>query len=135
MILETTNPKYQQPAQHSGRVRMINRSPSEIYDGDFVSAGSRHMSQGQPVEPFRDRLPNEAPSREPEPKSRPTGSSMWIADQHPDAPLWWIKDLTTHHIFAQVRGSLPWVVDQMKLLAGQLGGQVSELYYQRAMEH
>jgi hypothetical protein len=59
---------------------------------------------------------------------------MWIVDQAPDAPLWLIRDRTTHEIFARVRGSLPWIVDQMKLLADQLGGQVSELYYQRARD-
>jgi hypothetical protein len=60
---------------------------------------------------------------------------MWIADEAPDAPLWFIRDMSTDHIFARVRGSLPWIVAQMQLLAGQLGGQVSELYYQRAREH
>jgi hypothetical protein len=132
MIRETTNPKYHQPAQHSGRVRMLpDRPAAQIYDGDFVSAGSRDMSKGKPQEPFVDRKPHEAPSREPEPKSRPSGSSMWIADEAPDAPLWLVKDRTTGHVFARVRGSLPWIVDQTKLLAGQLGGQVNELYYQR----
>jgi hypothetical protein len=136
MIRETTNPKYQQPAQHSGKVRILANRNTEFYEGDFVSASSRDMSKGIPPQPnFVDRKPHEAPSREPEPRDRPLGSSMWILDQDSSAPLWFIKDRTTHHIFAQVRGSLPWIVDQMKLLADQLGGQVNELYYQRARDN
>lgn len=136
MILETTNPKYFQRPQVSGRIRMIERNPSDIYDGDFVSAGSRNMAKGQePEANFKDRAPNEAPrtiqSLEPEPRLRPRGSSMWLADESPNHPLWMIKDLVTGHVMARVRGSLPWIVSQMQLAAEQLGGQVNELYYQR----
>jgi hypothetical protein len=113
-----------------------DRPASEIYDGEHVSQGSRDMTKGKPIAEthFRDRLPHEAPTPnlEPEPRDRPLGSSMWIADEAPDAPLWLVKDVTTGHVFARVRGSLPWIVSQMRLLAGQLGGQEKDLFYQRA---
>jgi hypothetical protein len=139
MILETTNPKYFQRPQHSGRTRFYERPASQIYDGEHVSQASRDMTKGKAVEPFKDRAPNEKPipSREPEPisYSRPCGSSLWLLDQSADAPLWLIRDRTTDHIFAQVRGSLVWVVNQMKIAAHQMGGQVEDLYYQRVKGH
>ena len=136
MILETTNPKYVQRPQHSGRTRFYERPASEVYDGDFVSAGSRLMAKGEcQSEKFRDRAPNAKPSREPEPRSRPIGSSLTLFDEAHDAPLWLIRDRVTGHIFARVRGSLPWIVDQMKLAAHQLGGRVNDLYYQRTRDN
>jgi hypothetical protein len=133
MIRETTNPMYKQKPQFSGVRRFYDRPASQVYDGDFVSAGSRSMARGElQTEDFRDRAPKEAKSSEPEPRDGLKGSSMWIAHEASDAPLWLIRDRFTNHIFARVRGSLPWIVDQMKLLADQLGGQVNDLYYQRA---
>jgi hypothetical protein len=119
MIRETTNPMYKQKPQFSGVRRFYDRPASQVYDGDFVSAGSRSMARGEL-------------QTEPEPRDGLKGSSMWIAHEASDAPLWLIRDRFTNHIFARVRGSLPWIVDQMKLLADQLGGQVNDLYYQRA---
>lgn len=133
MIRETTNPKYLNHTQKFRPYKVYERSgPSEP---EYLSQASRDWSQGKlSTENFRDRLPHEAPIREPEPDSnpRPKGSSIWIADQSPDAPLWYIKDRTTGHILARVRGSLVWVVDQMRLMAHQLGGLVNDLFYQRA---
>ena len=124
-ILEVTNPIYhQEPQIVAGRKFYGPRTDADIYDGDFVSEGSRSMARGTAPEPeFKDRLPYEAPvpllSHEPDldldPK--PTQSSLWIADEHPDARLWHIIDLTTGHVFARVRGSLPWVVGQVRLAA------------------
>lgn len=123
-ILETTNPAYfQRPQVPASRV-FYERKPSEIYDGDFVSQGSRDMARG--VEPQHEYEP------EPQPQfSRPNGPSMWIADEYPDAPRWLVIDRTTGHVMARVRGSLPWVVSQIQLLAHQLGGQANDLYYRR----
>lgn len=137
MILETTNPLYhQRPQIPAGKKFYGPRNSAEIYDGDFVGAGSRSMARGDaPDIGFKDRAPTEAPltiqSLEPEPSLRPRGSSMWLADEAPDAPLWMIKDLLTGHVMARVRGSLPWVVSQMRLAACQLGGSENDLYYQR----
>jgi hypothetical protein len=135
MILETTNPKYKQRPQISAGKKFYGpRDPSEIYDGDFVSAGSRSMARGEAADPtFVDRKPHEAPkpNRELEPRDRPRGSSMWLADEAHDAPMWLIIDLHTGHVMARVRGSLPWVVSQLKLAAHQLGGQEHDLYFQR----
>lgn len=147
MILETTNPKYfQRPQIPAGRKFYEPRSANEIYDGDFVSAGSRSMAKGEaPEVQFVDRgpprwekdargrwvaapIPN--PSREPEPTPR-RGSSMWLADESPDHPLWMIRDVHTGHVMARVRGSLNWVVAQMRLVAHQLGGAEGDLFYQR----
>ena len=123
-ILETTNPVFFQKPQVPASRRFYERKPAEIYDGDYVSQGSRDMCAG--------RLPKHEPEHEPESFVRPNGPSMWIADEHPDAPVWLILDVLTGATFARVRGSLPWIVSQMRLLASQLGGQEKDLYYRRA---
>lgn len=126
MILETTNPKYQQPPQVPGIRKIINRN---IEFDDSLGAGSwsRDKAANRP-----DPVP--VPVHEPELDPRPTsrGSSLWIADQDPDAPLWLILDRVTGVTFARVRGSLPWVVSQLRLAAHQLGGHESDLYFKRA---
>ncbi|MBD9544273.1 hypothetical protein IB276_33040 [Ensifer sp. ENS04] len=134
MILETTNPKFKTRSQIPAGRKFYDRPASEIYDGDFVGASSRSMAKGEAPDPhFVDRKPHEAPipNREPEPRDRPRGSSMWLADESPDHPLWMIKDIKTGHVMARVRGSLPWIVDQMRLAAHQLGGAENDLFYQR----
>jgi hypothetical protein len=133
MILETTNPKYQtRPQIPAGRKFCL--PTQDRTDLEFISAGSRAMARGElQTEHFVDRKPHEAPipNRKPEPRDRPRGSSMWLADESPNHPQWLIRDVYTGHIMARVRGSLPWVVDQMRLAAHQLGGAENDLYYQR----
>lgn len=147
MILETTNPKYQtRPQIPAGRKVYLTtgREP----ESDFVSAGSRAMARGElQTEQFADRPPapfvldpasgrhhqlplQGNPNREPEPKSR--GSSLQLFDEAHDAPLWLIIDVVTGAVFARVRGSLAWVVSQLRLAAHQLGGQEKDLYFKRA---
>lgn len=84
--------------------------------------------------PFRDRLPHGAPETIPnhEPEPRHNGSCLQLFDEAHDAPLWLIVDRTTGVVFARVRGSLMWIVDQIKLAAYQLGGLETDLYYRRA---
>lgn len=135
MILETTNPKYKTRAQIPAGKRFYEPRATDHYDGDFVSAGSRAMARGElQTEHFVDRKPHEAPkqNREPEPASRPRCSSLRLFDEAYDAPLWLIIDIQTGAVFARVRGSLPWIVDQVRLAAHQLGGKERDLYYKRA---
>lgn len=137
MIRETTNPKYLHHSQNFIAHRVYDRSTQGHgpADPEFISQGSRNWAKGRlDTQNFRDRLPNQKPIREPEPKSRPSGSSLWVADESHDAPLWLILDRVTGHVFARVRGSLMWIVAQMRLVAGQLGGTVNDLYYRRATQ-
>lgn len=134
MILETTNPKYQQRPQIPAFRKVYLTSGREA-ESDFVSAGSRAMARGElQTENFVDRLPHEAPKPilNREPPSRPRGSSLCLFDEAHDAPLWLIVDALTGHIFARVRGSLAWVVSQLRLAADQLGGKEQDLYFRRA---
>jgi hypothetical protein len=134
MILETTNPKYKtRPQIPAGR--KFSFATQDRVEAEYMSHGSRAMSRGElQTEQFVDRKPHEAPkpirNREPEP--RPNRSSLTLFNETHDAPLWLIIDRTTGHIFARVRGSLPWIVDQVRLAAHQLGGAEKDLYYRRA---
>ncbi|KQS84274.1 hypothetical protein [Rhizobium sp. Leaf383] len=132
MILETTNPKYltrpQIPAGRKFAFQTHDRA-----DLEYISDGTRSMARGElQTENFVDRKPHEAPIPNREPQPKPRGSSLTLFDEAHDAPLWLIIDLTTGVVFARVRGSLPWVVDQVRLAASQLGGKESDLYYKRA---
>lgn len=148
MILETTNPKYktrpQIPAGRKVYVQMQDRA-----DLEFISEGSRSMARGElQTEQFADRPPapfvrdpasgrhrqlplqgNTIRNLEPEPKTR--GSSLQLFDEAHDAPVWLIIDVVTGAVFARVRGSLAWVVAQVRLAAHQLGGQEKDLYFRR----
>lgn len=132
MILETTNPKFKTaPLIPAGR--KFSFATQDRADLEFISDGSRSMARGElQTEQFVDRLPHQAPIRNREPEPRANRSSMCLFDEAHDAPLWLIIDRTTGHVFARVRGSLPWIVDQVRLAAHQLGGLEQDLYYRRA---
>ncbi|WP_037079284.1 hypothetical protein [Neorhizobium vignae] len=132
MILETTNPKCQtRPQIPAGRKFYTNQQ--ERSDLEYISEGSRSMARGElQTEHFVDRKPHEAPIPNREPEPRPRGSSLCLFDEAHDAPLWLIIDIITGAVFARVRGSLPWIVDQVRLAATQLGGKERDLYFKRA---
>jgi hypothetical protein len=134
MILETTNPKYQQRPQIPAGRKFVFREQDRS-DLEYISQGSLSMARGElQTEQFRDRRPTEAPvpiqNREPEP--RPMGSSLCLFDEAHDAPLWLIIDNQEGCVFARVRGSLTWVVNQLQLAADQLGGKADDLYFRMA---
>ncbi len=131
MILETTNPKYFQKPLVPAHRRVYLTTGREA-ESDFVSEGSRAMARGElQTEQFVDRKPHEAPIPNREPEPRRIGSSLTLFDEAHDAPVWLIIDIITGVVFARVRGSLPWVVSQMRLAAHQLGGHEKDLYYRR----
>lgn len=123
MILETTNPKYKQPPQVPAVRKIVVRN---VEHDDNLGSGSwsKDRASGRRERNFHEHDP------ESDPRPIPKGSSIWIADESPDAPLWLILDRVTGVTFARVRGSLPHVVSQIKLVAHQLGGQERDLYYQ-----
>lgn len=132
MILETTNPKYKtRPQIPAGRKFFL--PVQDRSDLELISEGSRAMARGElQTEQFVDRLPHEAPKRNLEPEPKPRGTSLCLFDEAHDAPLWLIIDHVTGVVFARVRGSLTWVVDQLRLAAHQLGGHEKNLYFKRA---
>lgn len=121
MILETTNPKYFRPPQVPAVRKVINRV-IEFDDSLGAGAWSRDVSAG--------RVVAHEPEHEPESRIAVPKSSIFIMDERHDAPVWLILDRITGVTFARVRGSLPWIVSQMQMLATQLGGLESDLYYQ-----
>lgn len=138
MIRETTNPKYFQRPLVAAGACLYNVPDADFDENLGVGAASRSMARGIETDTQSvDRMPKQAPiynpepEPEPEPRTRPTGCSLMLFDEAHDAPLWQIIDRTTGVVFARVRGSLMWVVDQIKLAAGQLGGLETDLYYRR----
>ncbi|WP_454287243.1 hypothetical protein [Rhizobium arsenicireducens] len=130
MILETTNPKYAQRAQFCGTRIHYERVEPQEYDGLGGGQWSREVAKSAD---FRERHPIHEP--EPELPVVSIGSSIWVADEKPDAPLWFVIDRVTGVTFARVRGSLPWIVSQVRLVATQLGGSAADLYYRKAPIH
>ena len=112
-ILETTNPKYAHRAEFAGTRIHCERGEPEVCDS-LGGQWSRDVAKSPVVA---------------------IGSSIWVADEKPDAPLWFVIDRVTGVTFARVRGSLPWIVSQVKLVATQLGGSAADLYYRKAPIH
>jgi hypothetical protein len=124
MILETTNPKYAMPAQVPAVRKCVFRTID--YD-DSLGAGawSKDRASNRP-----EIIPE--PEHEPEWRVKARPFSIQVLDQAPDADLWLILDRTTGATFARVRGSLVWVVNQLRSVASQLGGLENDLYFKRA---
>lgn len=133
MILETTNPKYRTKS-YAWPVHQVVVRPG-MGEAQWCSEASRDMAKpGYVTHNFLDRAPNTIPSREPEPDARadrPKATSLRLRDEHPHAPLWLIVDRITGHIMARVRGSLPYIVFQTKLVAAHHGGDFNDLYYRK----
>lgn len=108
----------------AAQVPAVRKSVTRIVDyDDSLGAGawSKDRASNRP-----EIIPE--PEHEPEwrVKTRP------FSIQVPDAPVWIILDRTTGCTFARVRGSLLWVVNQLRSVASQLGGLEYDLYFKRA---
>lgn len=131
MILETTNPKYLTASQNWPVHQVVVRPG--MGEAEWCSQSSREMSKpGYTAHNFKDRAPDAIPNREPEPRAiRQQATSLRLKDEAPDAPLWLIIDRITGHILARVRGSLPYIVFQCRIVAAHMGGDFSDLYYRK----